>query len=234
MRQWRLIGVLGVLGLCGAGVLGVGPAGAAGSSATLSFNSARQVVEMSIPSGPCPSGATTCTWMLYVNEPGVSGQPTVAEATGTSGTLAVPYPPNFCGVIQADALVGPGSWVYQTGTRQSIHTCPDPVVPPIGGGGTQPVTPPSSPAPAPTSTTSSITQVSVAASLSATPTAAPASTTLPFTGTDTTPFLLAGLAAVAIGVVLLVEPRTHRGLRWLTSAGPVRRVGSFLDWFIGH
>ncbi len=238
MKQWRLVGIVAIFGILGAGIVAGGSAGADPSSgATLTFSSTQQLVLMDIPAGSCPSGGSTCTWMLYVNEPGRSGQPAVASVTGTSGTLSVPYPPDFCGVIQADALVGPGNWVYQTGARESIHTCPGPVVPPNGGGGSTPTGGGTQ-----STTNSSTTYTSTvndpttftSATSAGTSSATTAATTLPFTGVDISPLLLAGLAAVAIGVILVAEPRSVRRLRWLTETGAARQLGSILDWFIGH
>ena len=101
-----------------------------------------------IPTPGCrPDGNTVaCQWELVVNEPAVPGQPVVGMATGTSGVLQVPYP-SFCGVIQADAMVGPPERL-EVGHRHLINTCDCPsnaqigltslITRPPSGGGTGP------------------------------------------------------------------------------------------------
>ena len=71
-----------------------------------------------------------CTWELVVNEPFVPGQPVVGAVFGTSGVLHVSYPP-FCGVIQADAFVGPPPR-REVGYQHQINTCTCPSNPQIG------------------------------------------------------------------------------------------------------
>jgi hypothetical protein len=91
----------------------------------LRFDDAAQQIQLKIPTPACPVGQSDCEWMLYVNQPGEPGQPVVAQVIGTSGVLTVAYP-DFCGVLQADALIGPAPWVYKTGIRRRIDTCVSP------------------------------------------------------------------------------------------------------------
>ena len=70
----------------------------------------------------CPKTEPFCEWQLFVDEPDIPSQTVVGTATGTSGILTVNYPKNFCGVIQADAIVGPSPWLYQFGHRKMIKT----------------------------------------------------------------------------------------------------------------
>jgi hypothetical protein len=223
------------MALAAGGVLWGGTAWAAPAPApALTFNSVAQEVELTIPSPPCPPSESACQWMLYVNEPGVNGQPTISEVIGTSGTLTVPYPPDFCGVIQADALIGPGAWAYQTGERTSIATCPQPdvvattapattapssgdVAIPASVGAVQPTTLPFS---------------DVAATYASDGPVAGAATSLPFTGVDIGPLVLVGLASVLGGALLMSEPG-FGWLRRLAHAGPTRWVASLLGWLTG-
>ena len=81
------------------------------------------VVTMTVPLRVwCPKSKPFCEWELYVNEPDIPSQKLVGTATGTSGILTVNYPKHFCGVIQADALVGPAPWLFQFGHKRTIRT----------------------------------------------------------------------------------------------------------------
>jgi hypothetical protein len=182
--------------------------------------------ELTVPASDCPEANPFCEWMLFVDEPDVAGQPVVAEVTGSSGVLEVPYPPNFCGVLQADALVGPGNWVYQTGTRVTVNTCTS-----------------GSPSTAATSTfidpnsatQSSTNQVATSASVATTTSAVSAkATTLPFTGVDAGPYALLGTSAFLIGLLLMAERSWLLGYRRLAASRPIRGVAGVLTWFIGH
>ena len=80
------------------------------------------VVTMTVPLRVwCPKSKPFCEWQLYVNEPDIPSQKLVGTATGTSGILTVNYPKHFCGVIQADALVGPAPWLFQFGHKRTIQ-----------------------------------------------------------------------------------------------------------------
>jgi hypothetical protein len=91
----------------------------------LRANDATQNFELTIPRH-CPEANPDCVWMLFVDEPKVPGHPIVAMVKGTSGTLAVPYPA-FCGVLQADALIGPAPWQQTIGIRKTLDDCTPPV-----------------------------------------------------------------------------------------------------------
>jgi hypothetical protein len=200
--------VVGVATLWG----GTSRAGAA--TPVFTFSQIQSHVQMTIPGPACPE-SNACEWMLYVNEPFVAGGPTVAEVTGTSGTLTVPYPPNFCGVLQADALIGPGKWVYLTGIRQTVGLCSPTVVDTssavAGQPSTLPYSAPASTAPAPVATSAK---------------------TLPFTGVDVGPEVVLGTVLLLAGMVLLVDSDLRR-LRWIGAVGPIRWVGAVLAWLMG-
>ena len=70
-------------------------------------------IDFTVPT-QCPIVRTQCLWVLFVNEPLVTGKPVVGTSIGASGTLSVPYP-QFCGIIQADGgrvllTVKGGTW----------------------------------------------------------------------------------------------------------------------------
>ena len=79
------------------------------SSPYLTYNSALQALQLRLPTPVCPKSTPDCQWMLWVNEPQLAGKPFVGAETGMSGTLSVDIP-NFCGTVQADALLGPAPW----------------------------------------------------------------------------------------------------------------------------
>jgi hypothetical protein len=101
-----------------------------GAVADITFWNNDNVVTLNVPS-LCPTGNPNCVWMLWVNEPDIPAQTVVGRATGTSGVLTVAYPADFCGVIQADVLVGPAPWRLMFGHQASIQTgaCDCPVAP---------------------------------------------------------------------------------------------------------
>jgi hypothetical protein len=90
------------------------------SSAVITFDDNAQQVTLQIPSPACPTTQPNCQWKFFLNEPKLSVD--VATIYGTSGTLTLAYPPNFCGVIQADAYVGP-PWVPKRGWQHHIGDC---------------------------------------------------------------------------------------------------------------
>ncbi len=96
--------------------------GASGpSSAIITFDDVAQQVTLQIPDPPCDVTEPNCVWKFFLNEPKESVD--VATIFGTSGTLTLPYPANFCGIIQADAYVGPsmnGPWVPKRGWQHQI------------------------------------------------------------------------------------------------------------------
>jgi hypothetical protein len=207
--------------------------GASGSptSAVITFNDAAHQVTLTIPTPACPTTQPDCRWKFFLNEPKLHVD--VAILYGTSGTLTIPYPPNFCGVIQADAYIGGPPWVPKRGWQHTIEDCTTPV-PPV-----TPVTP-STPTSTSTSTTSTIssaieppnngpvdtlppttTTASVAGTVAATsggpqvgsPSGVPATTPsvtssqLPFTGVDVKPLFFTGMTLVGLGLCLMVRLR---------------------------
>jgi hypothetical protein len=113
------IGIFGVLTLV------LGAATPAGAAKFAKFHFDTDHVTLTIPTPPCrpTHGTTSCQWTLAVTE-NVHG-PVVGRATGTSGVLRVAYPPTYCGVIHAAALVGPPSR-KEVGFQRTIGTCPTP------------------------------------------------------------------------------------------------------------
>ncbi len=197
-------------------------AGAAGPGAVITFDDANNVVTLQIPNPPCPTTEPGCVWKFFLNEPKVSVD--VATVYGTSGTLTLAYPANFCGVIQADAYIGPtanGPWTPQRGWQHSLADDCTPAPTPIPPSSpVQPVPPPDA---SPVVTTPPVTipatqdasDAPVAATVT-TPTTLPDApvvkataepTTLPFTGVNLMPFVLSGVTCVALGLGLLVGRR---------------------------
>ena len=80
------------------------------------------VVTLAVPVRCPPSKPSHCVWYLVVNEPDIPAQTLVGEASGTSGILQVHYPSDFCGVIQADAEVGPAPLLFFVGHKMDIQT----------------------------------------------------------------------------------------------------------------
>ena len=196
--------------------------GASGpSSAIITFDDVAQQVTLQIPDPPCDVTEPNCVWKFFLNEPKESVD--VATIFGTSGTLTLPYPANFCGIIQADAYVGPsmnGPWVPKRGWQHQIPptgACAPPSVPsttdtaPASTTTTDGGPPPaaaSQPPVAPTVAAASVTPTTVTTTTVPSKTDA-AVTTLPFTGTDITPLALLGLTLVTLGLCLLVRRRSR-------------------------
>ena len=206
------------------------------SSAVITFDDVNQQVTLQIPDPPCDATEPNCVWKFFLNEPKVSVDVAIVYGLpGQSGTLTIRYPTNFCGIIQADAYVGPsmaGPWVPKRGWQhQIVGTCDTPT-PPSGGGSSTPPPdeppsepPPSAPAPvnapAPNPTTAlPETQAAAVTPAVAAATAAPstptttaptspaaAMTSLPFTGADLKPFIVLGLTFVTLGLGLLARRR---------------------------
>ena len=197
-------------------------AGASGPGAVITFGPTS--VTLQIPDPPCPTTMPNCVWKFFLNEPKTSVD--IATVYGTSGTLTIDYPPNECQIIQADAYIGPtanGPWTPQRGWQ---HPAPDtdcsvtPPSPPADGSVPAPVPqPPSAPAAAPV-VTPPVTAAPVQAAsdgpvTTTTPTTTPAPavkastapTSLPFTGVNIMPFILAGVTCVALGLGLLLGRR---------------------------
>ena len=101
-----------------------------GHYASIRFWNNYDVVTMRVPLPMyCPAGQPQCVWELYVDEPDIPTQPAVGYCLRKAGSpvvLEVNYPKNFCGVIQADAIVGPNPWFFRFGHIDMIHTCDSP------------------------------------------------------------------------------------------------------------
>jgi hypothetical protein len=140
------------------------------SPSRITFDDAAQQVTFTIPAPPCAPGQEGCKWMLFVNEPKVAGKPVVGSVTGTTGALTVNYPPNFCGVLQADALTGPPyNRVYGL-----LHT--------VKGSNCAPISTPTTIL-APTTTTTTLAPLSASTQPPIPPSASPAAASPPLPAT---------------------------------------------------
>jgi hypothetical protein len=243
-------------------------AGAAWSAPTptrhldLVFNDAADQVEFTIPTPPCVRQVTDCQWMLYVNMPLLPGQPRVGFTVGTSGTLVVPYP-QFCGVIQADAIRGPAPWKWRAGIRETISNCGDSSTTTTTTDPTTTTSTSTSTTTTSTSTTSTTVQGGQAAATTTTTgggaagssalpftgtnggssggtssgsAAHAAAAQLPFTGIDLRPLVILGIVLMILGGLLLstVESR-RRMLRRASAIGLDVKDGArrTSSWFLG-
>jgi hypothetical protein len=188
-------------------------------SAVITFDDAAQAVQLTIPTPACPASQPQCEWRFFLNEPKLHVD--VATVYGTSGILTIDYPSNFCGVIQADAYVGP-PWVAKRGYQHTIEDCAAVTTtstePPSAGAASEPptttTTTASTPPPTPPDAAASATVPALATPQAPTPSTTPAGspggakpTQLPFTGSDIKPFLLIGWSMVALGSCLLIQRR---------------------------
>ena len=205
------------------------------TTAVITFNDAAHNVQLTIPTPACPTSQPDCQWKFFLNEPKLHVD--VATIYGTSGTLTLNYPPEFCGVIQADAYVGP-PWVAKRGFQHTIDDCNPPnttttttttttTVPPTTTTTTRPPAPP---------TTTTTTTLPVAGPVAGTTTPPPAPPTalpftatpaapvaavpvaaapaeLPFTGVNTKPLWFIGIALVALGLALTRSNDSWRRMR---------------------
>lgn len=188
----------------------------------IGFDDADHLARLVLPNPPCPSADTGCVWMLRVNEPEVAGSPLVGSVSGTSGILTVAFPA-FCGVIQADALLGPAPWRIERGIRETIDLCASP------------------PGVTPTANTPEKSPTSELSSVPFTASTTPGHTDpaqLPFTGLDIRPLGILGVGLVLIGGMLAstAERRRHflrrtGELRVDDVTHGVRRTGG---WFVGR
>jgi hypothetical protein len=105
------------IGTLAAVVLVLAGSSPAGADGFVEIHFGAESVSLTIPNPPCrPTHRTmSCQWELLVGEepPGVS----MAEATGTSGTLTVGYPA-FCGVSK------PMPWSCRRGGKKSGSAAP--------------------------------------------------------------------------------------------------------------
>jgi len=201
------------------------------STAVIVFDDAAQQAKLIIPTPACPASQPDCQWKFFLNEPKLSVD--VATVYGTSGTLTLAYPKDFCGVIQADAYVGP-PWVAKRGFQHTVADCtptptptpappaptpialPSPPTPPApppapgnnsGSGPGDSALPSTGPADAPPATTGADAPAATAAAAAP---AAAAPTRLPFTGADVTLLLWVGSALVLLSLGLLTTGQSRR------------------------
>ncbi len=213
--------ILAAIGLSAIGLpLGGAALAAEGtsSSAVIIFDDAAHQAQLIIPTPACPASQPDCQWKFFLNEPKLSVD--VGTVYGTSGTLTIDYPSGFCGVIQADAYVGP-PWVPKRGFQHTIEDCapPDTTMttgqppPPATSANTAPppvfgsvsatsAPPPAGPSGAP--------QVSSSNDAPATSPVSDQPAQLPFTGANLEPILLIGWTLVAFGLYLLTSGESKR------------------------
>jgi hypothetical protein len=210
-------------------------AAATSSTATIIFDDAAQQAQLIIPTPACPTTQPDCVWKFFLNEPKLSVD--VGTVFGTSGTLTIAYPKNFCGVIQADAYIGGPPWVPKRGFQHTIEDCTPPttttttpppttttteppttttttttpVVPPVVTGNASPPPTPPAPAPAPAPPAAPTAALPFSSPASTPASAAPAE--LPFTGVNTKPLWFVGLTLVALGLCLLTSAESWRRTR---------------------
>jgi hypothetical protein len=157
-------------------------------------------VTLTIPKPSCrpTHGTTSCQWTLAVTE-GLG--PVTGRATGTTGSLSVPYPANYCGIIHAAAIVGP-PLRKEVGHKTTI-------------GGTCPPTPVTTP-PAPVN---AMVVANQSTAQSTGPHSQPAAqgsglSVLPFTGAPILDMLEVGILCLALAALCLRRRRS----RWTGSA----------------
>jgi hypothetical protein len=198
-------------------------------------------VTLQIPQPACPAARPSCVWTLYVNEPYVPAQTEVGKVSGTSGILTVAYPPDFCGVIQADALLGPSPLKLQIGHQTAVTTAPE--CPPV----TRDTVPPLKPLPASdpppvtgvgtgTGTTGSGTGTATLTNDPAHAAAAEAAQ-LPFTGIDVKPMGYIGVAMVITGLLLASTfEKRRRALRRvkMRTESATYHAARVSRWFLGE
>jgi hypothetical protein len=265
---------LAILAVCvvalGSTLVGAGVASASARvnrNAHIKFYNKQRVVTMTVPLS-CPNvRQPPCTWMLYVNEPENPAQTVVGTATSPPGSgkvLHVNYPRDFCGVIQADVVVGPSPWLFEQGRIREVNTavsagkghnktqfCPTTPTtspptttgphPPGGGGNGQGGNQQASSLPFTGTTTaaaaaSSGSPASVAGASDAGATATSAPATLPFTGVEVQPLIIAGAVLILLGGYILSTLEQRRRVRrrvahaMNASAGYSSRAS---HWFLG-
>jgi hypothetical protein len=220
------------------------------STAVIVFDDAAQQAKLIIPTPACPTSQPDCQWKFFLNEPKLHVD--VATVYGTSGTLTIAYPKGFCGVIQADAYVGP-PWVAKRGFQHTIADCtpsptptpappaptpialPSPPTPPApppppgpdsGSVAGTTAQPPTAPADAPLTTTPDAPAVTAHAAAPA----GAAAARLPFTGANITLLLWVGSALVLFSLGLLTTSQSRRRMArrlgncsWPLSGAPPER-----------
>jgi len=208
------------------------------SQPQLTYDNATQQFQLQLPTPVCPKTAPDCVWMLWVNEPQVSGTPLVGAKTGSSGTVTVTVP-NFCGLVQADAELGPAPWKFVIGIRRHLDSCESStttttMVPPTtttttSGSGSSTTTTTSGAAP---STTTTTTVAPTSTTTTVAPKVAAASTTtveLPFTGATSSSTTTVTAEAAKPTAAATQLPFTGADLRPLVLLGSMMIIlGGFL------
>jgi hypothetical protein len=231
--------------LVSAGTAWSAPGHAAGahdrsSQPQLSYDNATQQFILQLPTPVCPKTAPDCQWLLWVNEPQVSGMPLIGAKSGSAGTMTITVP-NFCGVVQADVDLGPAPWTFVKGLRRHLDSCESTTTTTSGAAPTTTTTTsgaapsttttvaPTTTTVAPTTTTTTVAPKVAAASTTTvalpftaatsssttTPGAVAATSTatqLPFTGVDLRPLVLLGTLMIIIGGFLLSTVESRRRL----------------------
>jgi hypothetical protein len=228
-KRW-LAFAAAVLMSMGTVMLTAGTASAAvPTHAVLKFSAGE--ASLTIPPSKCPDQRATCQWMLYVNEPNTPGQTVVSTVVGTSGTLHVADPKDFCGLLQADILIGPAPWRFERGIQQTV-TAP----------GCVPANAPAKKGPT-LSPSAQLPFTGSAPAASDGPAANKASLLaavrqLPFTGLDIRPLALLGSLLVLLGLVMMtnLEQRRRSLLGLAVAVRPrsvARATGRATRWFLG-
>ena len=167
----------------------------------IKFIPAANEVTLTLRTQPCPVSRPDCVWMLLVNEPYTPARTVVGRATGTSGTLVVSYPADFCGILQADAIIGPVPWRIVVGRKRAISTST-----------CQPAA------------ASQLPFTNTAATVG-TQGARHDPAQLPFTGLDVRPFMIIGMALTMLGFLMASDfeqwGRVRRRTAALLRATPV-------------
>jgi hypothetical protein len=188
----------------------------------------------------CPKSKPKCVWELFVNEPDIPAQTVVGIATGSSGVLMVDYPAHFCGVLQADAIVGPSPWLLEYGHQKMIKTgsCDPHTTTTTGVPNSTSTTRPHSTSttttrPRSTTTTTkpkhhvvttttvklpftssttpaTVGAVAATAAVNASTTSAPPTAQLPFTGADVRPLAILGTLLIIFGIYILTTLEQRR------------------------
>jgi hypothetical protein len=84
----------------------------------ITFDNAAQVVELTIPASSCSPSGPNCQWKFFLTEP--SHSLVVGSIDGSSGTLSIPYPANYCGTMEAEAYLGLAS---SPAVQQTMSGC---------------------------------------------------------------------------------------------------------------
>jgi hypothetical protein len=201
------------------------------------FWSTSSEVTLQIPEPACPVSKPSCEWMLFVDEPDVPAQTVVGVVSGTSGILTVAYPADFCGVIQADAILGPNPSKLEVGHQVVVTTasgCPPitktTIPPPKPGPGANGVSPPGGTVTA--TPTGTVTLTNDPAHV-----AAAEAAQLPFTGIDIKPMGYIGVGMVVTGLLLASTfEKRRRDLRRVKARtdSAAQQAARVSRWFLGE